>query len=554
MMRFAPWTPVRASLARRAHPDGGHLLPGEARQDGSTAGGPRRRFLAATVWILSAGAASGIIVDLTLVGQLHEPRAEHVDQLHLLELVQAGDTELAFEEAFEMGDELFETVFNALDGAGANVGEGMRFTRVPRADLTGPGEWANHIPPRITGPNAEACNHCHNTPFDDGAGNAASDVHRDPLHTASLASFIRRDTPHLFAPGAIQRLAEEMTEDLHAIRDGAAADACALGIPVTRELVAKGVDFGSITAMPAGDPCVAELDATGVEGVAADLVIRPFQWKGANASVRDFNRGASHNELGMQAVEITGAGVDGDFDGVADEMTIGDQTALAVYIAAQPRPTTRLELASLGLIDPLSEEEKAAIERGKVAFRQAQCQTCHVPALRIDDPVFSEPSQNPNFRDAVFPAGQDPIGEGVDPAFPISFDLTEDQPDNIIRDEDGNVIRRLGSLEVDAQGRGVVRLLGDLRRHDMGEGLAERIDDIGTGAASFLTESLWGVGSTAPYLHDGRATTLTEAILEHGGEAEASREAFVDLSEGEQADLIAFLGNQVLFKVEEEEE
>jgi CxxC motif-containing protein (DUF1111 family) len=86
----------------------------------------------------------------------------------------------------------------------------------------------------------------------------------------------------------------------------------------------------------------------------------------------------------------------------------------------------------------------------------------------------------------------------------------------------------------------------------MGPGLAESIDEVGTGASVFLTENLWGVGSTAPYLHDGRATTLTEAILAHGGEAQASRNAFVALNTGKQQDLLAFLENLVLFKLPEE--
>ena len=90
-------------------------------------------------------------------------------------------------------------------------------------------------------------------------------------------------------------------------------------------------------------------------------------------------------------------------------------------------------------------------------------------------------------------------------------------------------------------------------RDDIGAGLAENIDEVGTGASVFLTENLWGVGSTAPYLHDGRATTLTEAILEHGGEATASRNAFTSLTTSKQLDVIAFLDNLVLFKVEEPE-
>ncbi|HTP41430.1 MAG TPA: di-heme oxidoredictase family protein, partial [Nitrospiria bacterium] len=95
---------------------------------------------------------------------------------------------------------------------------------------------------------------------------------------------------------------------------------------------------------------------------------------------------------------------------------------------------------------------------------------------------------------------------------------------------------------------GVVRLFGDLKRHDMGPGLAESIDEAGTGASVFLTRNLWGVGSTAPYMHDGRATTLTEAIIEHGGEGETAKQAFLALSTADQQDLVAFLNNLVLFK------
>jgi CxxC motif-containing protein (DUF1111 family) len=76
---------------------------------------------------------------------------------------------------------------------------------------------------------------------------------------------------------------------------------------------------------------------------------------------------------------------------------------------------------------------------------------------------------------------------------------------------------------------------------------------MGTGASVFLTENLWGVGSTAPYLHDGRATTLAEAIEAHGGEAASSKAAFLDLSTDAQMDLITFLNNLVLFKTAEEE-
>ena len=70
-----------------------------------------------------------------------------------------------------------------------------------------------------------------------------------------------------------------------------------------------------------------------------------------------------------------------------------------------------------------------------------------------------------------------------------------------------------------------------------------------SGASVFLTRNLWGVGSTAPYLHDGRATTLVEAVLYHGGDAADSRAAFLHLPPDAQQDLMAFLKNLVLFRI-----
>jgi hypothetical protein len=501
--------------------------------------------IAAAFLLAAPLAARAMEPDLALVGTVHEPLAEHVDQQDLLNLILSGQNDQAFEAAFEAGDELFGTAFNALDGVGANVGNGQRFTRVPRMDLAGFGQWANHTPARPTGPNGESCADCHRQPVEDGSGPASENVIRDPLRTGSTAFFINRNTPHLFGSGGVQRLAEEMTDALHAIRDAARQQAQASGAPVRSQLVAKGVAFGFVTGHPDGS-----VDTGEVEGVGTDLVVRPFQWKGNFASTREFNRDASNGEIGMQAVEVVGFGIDGDFDGVADEMTVGDQTALAVYVAAQPRPTTRTELAKLGLITPLPPAELQAIAHGAQVFKAVGCDTCHVPSMAIVDTIYSEPSQHPNYRDAVFPAGQDPLTLGVDPLHPVQFDLTRDHPDNQVKDRYGRVLFRLGSFERRHDGRGIVRLFGDLKRHDMGPGLAESVDEAGTGAAVFLTENLWGVGSTAPYLHDGRATTLAEAILAHGGEAEPAQVAFRGLEIQDRSDLIAYLDNHVLFVIE----
>jgi CxxC motif-containing protein (DUF1111 family) len=88
----------------------------------------------------------------------------------------------------------------------------------------------------------------------------------------------------------------------------------------------------------------------------------------------------------------------------------------------------------------------------------------------------------------------------------------------------------------------------DMLLHDMGPGLADTLPE---GEATYLewrTPPLWGVGHTdgvsgEAYLHDGRARTLTEAILWHGGEGENAKNAFVALSDTDKNALLAFLGS-----------
>jgi hypothetical protein len=554
----------------------------------------RRRGWRLALGLFVAAAALGtvslwaIVTNLGEVDLVHDAVAVHVSQQNLKELVQAGRRDEAFIEAFELGDELFATQFNALDGGGANVGQGQRFTRVPRADLKGPGQWFNHTPTRVTGPNAQGCFECHEQPFEDGSGTAAQNVHRDPFRTGLIEHVIQRNTPHVFATGAIQRLAEEMTDELSDDQQRLVQAVCSAGGTRTVNLTAKGVSFGSLSATRRqSSPCRVAFDTDEVRGVdflpsvenptaPPLLIIRPFQWKGSVAFLRDFNRGASHNELGMQSVEIVGDNVDGDGDGVVNELSIGDQTALAVYLAGQPRPTSLLELNELGLLEPgLTATQIARINRGRQVFHEIGCAGCHIPSLSIDVPIFSEPSQNPAYRDGdAFPAGQSTVARGVEPRFAVSFNLTRDQPDNHVAKPDGSAFN-LGALRRDGSGRAVVELFGDLKRHVMGPRLGEPVNEIAGDDVTpipidprnrhtpdtFLTENLWGVGSTAPYMHDGRATTLAEAIFEHGSgasddtsEGAPARRNYLQRTSSDKRALIAFLENLVLFKIEEEEE
>jgi cytochrome c peroxidase len=86
----------------------------------------------------------------------------------------------------------------------------------------------------------------------------------------------------------------------------------------------------------------------------------------------------------------------------------------------------------------------------------------------------------------------------------------------------------------------------DLKRHDLGPAFHERDFD-GKRVTSHVTEPLWGVGTTAPYGHDGRSVTLDAVIRRHGGEAAGATAAYVGLGPDQQEQIVAFLQTLVLF-------
>ncbi|HEX9857075.1 MAG TPA: di-heme oxidoredictase family protein, partial [Paracoccaceae bacterium] len=89
----------------------------------------------------------------------------------------------------------------------------------------------------------------------------------------------------------------------------------------------------------------------------------------------------------------------------------------------------------------------------------------------------------------------------------------------------------------------------DLLLHDMGEGLADHHPEARATGTEWRTPPLWGIGLTrtvsghSQFLHDGRARSLLEALLWHGGEAQAARDGVVGLPRAEREALITFLEN-----------
>jgi cytochrome c peroxidase len=252
---------------------------------------------------------------------------------------------------------------------------------------------------------------------------------------------------------------------------------------------------------------------------------------------------------------------DPDGDGVAGELTVGDVTAIAIYVGAQEIPTTHARLVADGLAPPLPADRERLARRGRDLFEAIGCAECHVPELALEDPVFEEPTLRG--AGAYLDPEMDPRETALDPARPFRFHLVRegDRP----------------RLEPDGRGGARVALFGDLRRHHMGRRLADAqatpvsgADGRPTGTlvpeATFLTAELWGVGSTGPWLHGGRAGTLEEAILLHGeddpprpgdpdrSEAQEARDAFAALPANDRTAVVEFLRGLVLFAFPEEEE
>jgi hypothetical protein len=457
---------------------------------------PRQRRLLALTLVLALPAVVHALGDGPAV-------AEHMQQ----EDIDAGL--IGFEELFEHGRELFVAKFNHYDGQGRPATTG---TGVPRHPEGQP------LFIRTSGPDANSCAGCHNDPFVGGAGDNVANVFvlaqaLDPVTQSIEPQFSNeRNTLGMQGSGAIEMLAREMTAELQARREAGLEQARQSGGAVRVRLRAKRVAFGELFAYPDGS-----VDGSAIEGVDADLVIRPFHQKGAVVSLREFSNNALNHHHGMQSVERFGVAVTGtddhDADGVIDELSVGDLTALTVFQAA---------LAVPGQVFPDSHEARRAVLKGERTFAKVGCSGCHRPSLDLDSAYYSEP--NP-----YNPPGNLHPGE-VSQSF--TFDLTKEG--------------ELPRLEPKRQGGARVRAWTDLKRHNLCDAeirhyCNELVVQAGIPTELFLTRKLWDVGNSGPYGHRGDLTTLTGAIAAHGGEARKSRLAFDALPQGKRDEVIEFL-------------
>ncbi len=221
-------------------------------------------------------------------------------------LAAAGPS--ALPALIERGRALFKAKFTTADGAGR-----PKATQaiIPTKRKTG----VNLPFSRLSGPDSNSCFGCHNDPIEGGSGDNVANVFvSEGFESAQFdntdSSFSsERHTISLTGAGLVELLAREMTADLQAIRADAVARAYATAADARADLVSKGVRFGSLVAHPDGT-----VDLDSVEGVDADLIVRPFSRKGVFASLRQFTINALNAHHGMEAVERFGVRWTGSHD------------------------------------------------------------------------------------------------------------------------------------------------------------------------------------------------------------------------------------------------
>jgi hypothetical protein len=343
--------------------------------------------------------------------------------------------------------------------------------------------------------------------------------------------------------GLQEMLGDEITQDLRAVRDRVRTEAIHRHTNVSRELVSKGIRYGVIRAKADGT-----IDTSGVRGVNPDLRVRPFFAQGGTDSIREFVVGALNDEMGLQAVDpvlaaaasgqrvVSPSGMvfdgskdqiqqplaktpndDPDNDGVRDEIP----TALVDY----------LEFYLLNYFKPATYRETPLTQMGNLMMKQIGCTSCHMQDLRIEH----------DRRVADVETVYDPR-RGIFNGLYATASLL------VSENDDGS---GYPSVKTPLRHSFVVRnFFADLKRHDVGPAFYERNYN-GTLTKEFMTRPLWGVATTAPYGHDGRSINLREVILRHGGEAQASRNAFARLPEVAKAAILEFLGTLVLFPPED---
>ena len=242
------------------------------------------------------------------------------------------------------------------------------------------------------------------------------------------------------------------------------------------------------------------------EGVVSGNPGGRFGWKGQTASLAQFVRDACRGELGLRGLnesterrKLTPPNADTNI-----------VHSLTSFVSALPAPLA---------VVPTDPQRKLLARQGKALFTETGCSHCHVESLGSDTQTRIVGIYSDLLLHDMGPQLADPSlsGAGVTAERPRSSSY-------------GGGLATFGpTLVTSWRERSDPQKRGTLHKKQIAS------------QQEWRTPPLWGVAASAPYLHDGRAETLTEAILYHGGEARFAVQSFLRRTPEERLSMIAFL-------------
>lgn len=287
---------------------------------------------------------------------------------------------------------------------------------------------------------------------------------------------------------------------------GAVAEPTPVGVAISLRLPPPVFGVGLIEAIPEAeilsraDPD--DADGDGISGRPNWVIPPPWvpanePGSGAAARIGRFGRKAQTTSILQQAVEayLQDMGITTDFLPDENRNQVAGHPYDAVDAVVDPEIPAGTVFAVVNylrlLAAPAPGASNATRERGQVVFGETGCAACHVPVLHTGTATVSALSNKP------------------------------------------------------------VALYSDLLLHDMGDALADDRPDGSANGREWRTTPLWGLRLVRQFLngdvfllHDGRARTIEEAILLHGGEAQRSRDLFNALTAADRAALVEFVGSR----------
>ncbi|MCE9529399.1 MAG: hypothetical protein K8R36_25400 [Planctomycetales bacterium] len=219
-------------------------------------------------------------------------------------------------------------------------------------------------------------------------------------------------------------------------------------------------------------------------------VLGHFGWRGQTMSLKEFVLGACANELGLEVPGHHQAIDPLNPEAKASGLDMSEEQAnqLIAYVAALPAPRQEIPADAL---------KAKAVERGFAAFKTIGCADCHVQDVGPAKGIYS---------DLLLHDLGPGLGDAVSAVSAKQY-----------------LLRREGEIDTYINAGSALKVLQQ----------------------EWRTTPLWGVRDSGPYLHDGRAKTLKEAILAHAGESILSIEKFAAMPAQEQEELIGFLNTLV---------